>query len=234
MSPGSQPARSVASVVVVIPCYNEEARLDVSQVEALLADERVRVLLVDDGSVDRTLVVLEQIHARHSASVTLLPLRPNRGKAEAVRLGLLAGLETGSSAIGYLDADFATPASEYLGLVDALMDSPDVDVVMGSRVAMLGTRIDRRPTRHYLGRMFATAASLALSATVYDTQCGAKVFRSSERVAEALEEPFSTRWAFDVELLSRLTRVRVRARRSLKIDCGRSHYGNGATSLARR
>jgi hypothetical protein len=71
---------------------------------------------------------------------------------------------------------------------------------------MLGTTIDRSPRRHYLGRVFATASSLALGMTVYDTQCGAKVLRAGPVLDHALAAPFSSRWSFDVELLGRLRR----------------------------
>jgi dolichyl-phosphate beta-glucosyltransferase len=58
--------------------------------------------------------------------------------------------------------------------------------------------------RHYLGRIFASIASMVLTLHVYDTQCGAKVMRSSSALHDALREPFLSRWAFDVELLGRL------------------------------
>jgi hypothetical protein len=75
---------------------------------------------------------------------------------------------------------------------------------MGARVAMSGRRIERRQWRHFLGRIFATMASIVLRAGIYDTQCGAKIFRSSQALRSALGKPFISRWVFDVELLGRL------------------------------
>jgi len=69
---------------------------------------------------------------------------------------------------------------------------------------MLGYDIERSAVRHYLGRVFATAASVILKARVYDTQCGAKLFRVGAALQAALGDPFPDRWSFDVELLARL------------------------------
>ena len=71
-------------------------------------------------------------------------------------------------------------------------------------MALLGHRIERSWARHYLGRLFATASSQVLGLPVYDTQCGAKVFRDGPALRAALATPFTSRWAFDVELLGRL------------------------------
>jgi dolichyl-phosphate beta-glucosyltransferase len=105
--------------------------------------------------------------------------------------------------VGYVDAVLATPPSELLRLA-GLAREGHFDVVMGSRVQLLGREIKRNHARHYIGRVFATCASLSLRLPVYDTQCGAKLFLRTPALAAAVAEPFTSRWAFDVELLGRL------------------------------
>jgi dolichyl-phosphate beta-glucosyltransferase len=187
--------------VVVIPCFNEARRLDVGALAAC-TDAGVDVLVVDDGSTDDTAARVE------AAGYRVLRC-PHRGKGEAVRAGLLVAAEAGADIAGWLDADFATPPSEWLRLLAVLTEDPSLRVVLGSRVAHLGARIERRPVRHYLGRVFATAASLTLGLPVYDTQCGAKVLRLDDTVRSCLTTPLTTTWAFDVELLQRLLHAGV-------------------------
>ncbi|MBN8613680.1 MAG: glycosyltransferase [Deltaproteobacteria bacterium] len=189
---------------LTIPCYNEASRLDVGEVARLLEDPRVDALLVNDGSTDRTAELLAEIAAKHPSRARVLELSPNGGKGEAVRRGMLEALSIGSRVVGYLDADFATPPRELSRLLDALEGS-EAKVVLGARIARLGAVVERNAARHYLGRVFATAASTVLDLAVYDTQCGAKLFRDTPALREALAAPFRSRWAFDVELIGRLT-----------------------------
>lgn len=200
--------RSAARRVVVVPCFNEAARLDADALCAL-ADARTKVFFVDDGSTDDTLAILKAAMVRHSntphAGDIKVLLRPvNEGKGEAVRRGLLDGIEVGADVVAYLDADLSTPIDEMRRVLRVLEDRDDVDVVLGSRVALLGRDVERSAARHYLGRVFATVASTTLGLRVYDTQCGAKAFRVTPALEAALERPFASRWAFDVELLGRL------------------------------
>ncbi len=189
--------------VVVIPCYNEAGRLDLDEFGRLLEEPGRALLFVDDGSTDKTRELLSAFVSKNPERLSLLPLSPNRGKAEAVRQGMIAALASKPSIIAFIDADLATPVDEVARLLQIAQES-DADAIIGSRIAHLGTAIERSFGRHLLGRVFATAASLALKTPVYDTQCGAKFFRATPLLQRVLDEEFQSRWAFDVELLGRL------------------------------
>jgi glycosyltransferase involved in cell wall biosynthesis len=192
------------TVALIVPCYDEAARLAPADFLGLARRRPdLRLLLVDDGSRDATLQVLESIRRANPEQIDVLALAPNRGKAEAVREGMRVALERGAEVVGYFDADLSTPAAEVARLVEELEDS-GAQVVLGSRIRLLGWTVERRPARHYVGRVFATFASLALRLPVYDTQCGAKIFRACPALDAALAAPFTSRWIFDVELLARL------------------------------
>ncbi len=191
------------TITFVVPCFNEEQRLDPVGFRAFLLHPNVQLLFVDDGSTDCTRPALEALCGQMRGRAKLLSFSENQGKGEAVRQGMLLAMREGSELVGYFDADLATPPEEIRRLV-GIIENTQVQAVMGARVAMLGTAIRRRRIRHYLGRVFATFASLVLEVTVYDTQCGAKLFRACPLLAAALSQPFVARWAFDVELLGRL------------------------------
>jgi dolichyl-phosphate beta-glucosyltransferase len=191
--------------IIVVPCYNEAARFDPeSLASAVRADQNLAFVLVDDGSTDETRQILARLAADFPSQISLVGLDTNGGKAEAVRLGLLRAFESSPELVAYLDADLATPLAE-LDAMRLLFDAdPSLLVVLGSRVALLGREIRRSNVRHYLGRVFATFASLSLGLVVYDTQCGAKLFRNTPAIRSVFEERFGTRWVFDVEILARL------------------------------
>jgi dolichyl-phosphate beta-glucosyltransferase len=194
--------------LVVVPCYNEAERFEgQSFVAAALADPSLAFLLVDDGSRDRTLAVLQELAERYPAQFHVLGLENNVGKAEAVRRGMQLAFERSPELVGYLDADLATPLAE-LGPMRALFaEQPQLEIALGSRVGLLGRDVVRTHRRHYLGRVFASLASVLLELTVYDTQCGAKLFRNTAAVRSVFAEPFSVSWTFDVEILARLAQL---------------------------
>lgn len=191
---------------IVIPCYNEADRLDVDQfVRYVLTRPSFHLLFVNDGSRDRTLDVLRDLCTCDPDRCTVLHLEDNVGKAEAVRRGILSALRQHPEYVGYWDADLATPLGAIDDFCAVLIRHPELELVMGARVRLLGRSIERQPIRHYLGRVFAAAASLALRLPVYDTQCGAKLFRVTDTTERIFASPFVSNWIFDVEILARMT-----------------------------
>ena len=199
----------MASAKIIIPCYNEESRLDVDGFRSFIASSHdIRFLFVNDGSTDTTPQVLEGLKSFDPTKFAVLNLPQNRGKAEAVRQGILAAAESHSNYVGFWDADLATPLDTIPQFMDLAESRPELQIVIGSRVKLLGRKIERRRSRHYIGRVFATVVSTILDLEVYDTQCGAKLFRASPEMYSLFKQPFSSRWIFDVEILARLIQAR--------------------------
>ncbi len=185
---------------IIIPCYNEASRLDVEKFTTFASVRpAIHFLFVNDGSIDNTAVILDRLSSSGS-SFSFINLEINCGKAEAVRQGAKKAFTAGFEFVGFLDADLSTPLSEIDLLVGKIIES-DSDIVMGCRLQRLGATIDRSNKRHYLGRVFATFASIILKMHVYDTQCGAKLFKSSQYYL--FDRPFITQWLFDIEILAR-------------------------------
>src|SRR5205814_1495147 len=154
---------------------------------------------------------------------TVLNLAQNSGKAEAVRQGILAALDlrhpersegpgrpggaTKPDYVGFWDADLATPLTELPPFIEILDARPAVQMVMGARVRLLGRDISRHASRHYFGRVGATLISQTLKLAVYDTQCGAKLFRATGDTRHVFSAPFLSRWIFDVEIIARYIRL---------------------------
>ncbi|MGD8329144.1 MAG: glycosyltransferase [Acidobacteriota bacterium] len=201
---GGAPA---AVIGIVIPCFNEARRLDVARFESFLqCDEDVRFVFVDDGSTDDTAAVLNELCARHPRRCMMLPGGANRGKGEAVRMGLRALLKDRAvDRVGYWDADLSTRLDEIGRMSAILTRRDDIDIVIGIRRKLLGHRVRRTWVRGLLARIFSVVISLALRRRFLDTQCGAKLFRRTLALGAAIEREFVSRWIFDIELLLRCT-----------------------------
>lgn len=208
------PNASEPRSIIVVPCYNEGARLKSEEfLEFARRNAGIHFLFVNDGSSDNTLAMLEQLRKQCPSQIDILDVQPNGGKAEAVRRGVLAAMgemdkmgeiDKGNAAyVGFWDADLATPLSDIPNFVTLLSENHRLQMIFGSRVRLLGRHVHRRAVRHYLGRVFASAVSIALRLPIYDTQCGAKLFRATPELAQVLHDPFLSRWIFDVEILAR-------------------------------
>lgn len=187
---------------IVIPCYNESNRLDLNAFDNFIKNNlSIDFLFVNDGSSDSTLELLEKFMNKNLGRVLVLNLSVNSGKAEAVRQGFLKACENQEYRyVGFWDADLATPLSEIVNFLRQI-ENEHIQIAIGSRMKRLGANVERKLSRHILGRVFSTFSSIILKLPVYDTQCGAKIFHS--KLAFLFHDKFITSWLFDIELLAR-------------------------------
>jgi dolichyl-phosphate beta-glucosyltransferase len=195
----------MSRTIVVIPCYNEAQRLDVDAFCSFAAcSQDIRFLMVNDGSSDDTLSLLESLSARDREHFDVYDLPQNVGKAEAVRRGVLRAFTQRPDYVAFWDADLATPLEAIEDFRRVLEEHVQIHVVIGTRIPLLGRQVERKRLRRLLGSAFATAASWLLGVGIYDTQCGAKMFRRSAPIEGVFHKEFISRWIFDVEIFARL------------------------------
>ena len=170
----------MSGLVVVVPCYNEERRLDPSAFCQFARDAAgIRFVFVNDGSTDGTARVLRGLETSDPESFAACALPQNMGKAEAVRQGFLTAFRSQPEYVAFWDADLATPLEIIPSFRDVLDRRPELLLVIGSRMRLLGHRLVRDPLRHLASRIFSHVASWLLGVRIHDTQCGAKMFRDS-------------------------------------------------------
>jgi len=198
--------KAKTNTCIVIPCYNEEKGLSLTEYENFLHKNFDVILnFVNDGSSDNTLLVLENLKNKYPNYVHVISYEKNKGKAEAVRFGVQYSLEhIDFNYIAYLDADLATSLEECSEMTQNFKD--EITFVFGSRIKRVGANIERKRSRFLIGRVIATAISTILKLPVYDTQCGCKVF-TKELAKEVFTKPFISKWLFDVEIFQRIMEI---------------------------
>jgi dolichyl-phosphate beta-glucosyltransferase len=199
---------TASRVTLVLPAFNEEARLGgaLDELFAYLATNReladgIDVLVVDDGSTDGTSdIVTRRPEAAMSGGRTkpmLAVMRvPHAGKGAAVRAGMLAAV---GDLLVFADADMATPPNQLPALLAAL---DRADVALGSRFQADGSdqRASQPPLRRVLGRVFHALAAAWVSGPIRDTQCGFKGYRR-EAARDLFGRQQITSIVFDVEII---------------------------------
>jgi glycosyltransferase involved in cell wall biosynthesis len=195
---------SASSLSIVIPAYNESARIGRTLREVLDYLEAQpgggEVIVVDDGSKDGTAGVSAAIFSERAGGRVegrVMRVEPNRGKGHAVRTGLLAAR---SNVAAFFDADLSMPVTETPKLVEPIRTG-QYDVVFGSRALdrrLIGTH---QPwTREQSGRVFNLMMRALTGLPFKDTQCGFKAFRM-DVCRPVVEGALIDRFGFDVELL---------------------------------
>jgi len=187
----------VVDLSVVIPAYNEQARIGrtIEAVCAYLTGTGVswELIVVDDGSSDGTAAVAREIMER-DARVRLIQLPANRGKGNAVRVGVLA---THGTEVLITDADLSTPIDE----VEKLRaEGGDAVVTIGSRQRGAQIDVQQNAARRLLGRLGNYYIRAVAVPGVRDTQCGFKLLRG-EAARTLLARTRLNGWGIDVEIL---------------------------------
>jgi dolichyl-phosphate beta-glucosyltransferase len=188
----SQPLLSI-----VIPAHNEESRLPrtLEQVFAFLGQQNyaAEVLIVENGSTDRTLTIAQEYASGHR-DVRVIHVE-GRGKGLAVRLGMLAA----AGRYRFMcDADLSMPIEEVNRFLPPLL--PDFDVAIGSREVHGAVRYNEPLHRHLGGRLINLVIRLLMLPRLQDTQCGFKCFRA-EVAVDLFRRQTLDGWSFDIELL---------------------------------
>ncbi len=198
----------MANICIVVPCYNEETRLPVNDFrEYLLIHYDVDFCFVNDGSTDGTKDLLVKLCKENNNHLFSISLPENKGKAEAVRIGIIQSLSRKDyEIIGFWDADLSTPLDEIQYLKTYIDKNTNYAFAFGSRIKTLGVVIERKLLRHYFGRVFATFASGIVRLPVYDTQCGAKLIKT-EVAEKVFCYPFCSKWLFDIEIFARMIEI---------------------------
>jgi len=192
----------MTEAIIIIPCYNEEKRINIEKFVNFSNANPVSFYFVNDGSTDNTIDKIDYIISK-TTNNSKLNLSQNVGKAECVRLAMLEASEKYQTDLfGYWDADLATPLGEIMQFI-AICKSKNCIMIFGSRFKKIGNKIERNFLRHFLGRIIATLASSLLGLGIYDTQCGAKIFKK-QYIFKLFEKPFYTKWLFDIEIFFRL------------------------------
>lgn len=190
-------------IAIIIPCYNEEKRLNESSLVELIQNTSVTIFLANDGSTDKTFETIQHFALQHPSRIFVINYKKNEGKANTIHKAVNQLLDKKEfDYIGYFDADFSTSASEITRMITEL-DKNKASFIFGSRILLLNSNIQRKRYRHIIGRIVVTIINMRFKLGIYDTQCGAKIF-SVKTAQIAFDKNFYTSWLFDVEVFIRL------------------------------
>lgn len=186
---------------IVIPAFNEETRIGATlqAIDSFVASQAyaVEVIIVNDGSRDRTSDIVNEFASTHH-HVRLIQLQQNQGKGAAVHAGMLKAQGTYRL---YTDADNSTSIEQVIGMLVAA--EKGADVVVGSRHVLGSVIITKQNTiREVLGFAFRVLIRVIAPTGIRDTQNGFKLFKA-EAALILFGELICSRWAFDVEILRR-------------------------------
>ena len=191
---------------MIVPCFNEEKRINLDYWNKLSEIPNVHWIFVNDGSSDGTKSLLNQI-----SNSSVVNLERNSGKAEAIRKGISDTFDKNPAEMfqfGYLDADSAFEIEDILNVVKLSFSKESTfDSYWGSRVALSGKNITRNNLRHILSRILITIFGYRIGNLPYDPQTGFKIFKFNKEQMAIFDRNFETKWFVDIEILLRFKAV---------------------------
>jgi dolichyl-phosphate beta-glucosyltransferase len=200
---------NVYNMAMIVPCYNEEKRIDLDYWANIVnATKDVNWIFVDDGSTDTTSNLLSKISNR----VEVKRLQNNFGKAEALRWGFRDAMLQGAEVIGFIDADGSFDRNEVVELCRRFQQKEHWEdhnktymAVFMSRSHLLNAASPSvGAVRRKFGKIISKINSLIWSELPNDTQCGFKFFKSDSKLSVSMSTAFSNSWFFEIELLIRI------------------------------
>ncbi|KAA1243284.1 dolichyl-phosphate beta-glucosyltransferase [Aquimarina sp. RZ0] len=203
---------------IIIPCYNEEKRLNVTAfLDFIQTENEFHLCFVNDGSKDNTIAVLKEIQETNPYKISVIDVKKNAGKAAAVRAGARYLHSRGDiEFIGFIDADLSTDFKDFNGLLKTLKTNGRLSMVFGSRAKNASKGIEKNAMRALFSKIVKLLVFFILRLPIEDTQCGAKVFRANI-VPVLFNQTFFSRWLFDVEMFLRMKKYFGKSEISQKI-----------------
>lgn len=187
-----QPISDHQTISIVLPVYNEEQRIAEGIREALRLRElwpaAVEIIVVDDGSTDRTLSILQELEVMELIVLS----EQHKGKGATVKKGVLSA---SNALIVFSDIDWSVPVEQVIQMLNI-----SAQIVIASRELSGSRRIAEPPWRHLMGKVFNRWVQWMLLSGYYDTQCGCKIFQK-EVAHQIFAQVQEKGWAFDVEIL---------------------------------
>ena len=190
---------TIPDLSIVIPAYNEEA-LIVNTLESLRSymaarTEQYEIVVVDDGSYDKTVAFIQEWQKNSGTDLQLLINQKNRGKGFSIRRGVM---ESRGQYVIFIDADLPYELNAIDNFLKALKNG--YDLAVGSRV-LPGSEVRGVPAYRYIaGQIFSWMVQAVLFSGLPDTQCGFKSFRS-EAARKIFRRLSIDGFGFDVEML---------------------------------
>jgi len=198
-----------AKTYVIVPCFNEEKRLDTDYWNNIVGETEFTWVFVDDGSTDQTTKKLSEIK-----NIKVLRLEKNSGKGEALRFGTnyVFGISSADEiCVAYIDADGAFNANDIrriFSIFEEKITSGLFQSVWASRVALSGRKITRSLLRHYLSRAIISIIGFTDKNLPYDSQTGFKIFFINSDSRLIFKDKFKTRWFFELEIRNRWEKLK--------------------------